>query len=70
MGNLGLRRFFFLEGNCVAAAQRSLRLALSSPWEDTIIESLIGKLGDDLLDREILDTLLEAKLLVERWREH
>ncbi len=34
------------------------------------VESLIGKLRDELLDREIFDTLLEAKVLVERWRRH
>lgn len=27
-----------------------------------------GKLRDELLDREVFDTLLEAKLLTERWR--
>ena len=26
--------------------------------------------GDETLDRELFDTLLEAKVLVERWRKH
>jgi transposase InsO family protein len=34
------------------------------------VESFNGKLGDELLDREIFYTLLEARVLIERWREH
>jgi putative transposase len=33
-------------------------------------ESFNGKLRDELLDREIFYTLLEAKVLIERWRIH
>ncbi len=32
------------------------------------VESFNGKLRDELLDREIFSTLLEAKVLIERWR--
>ena len=39
-----------------------------SPWENGYIESFKGKLRDELLDREVFDTLLKAKVLVERWR--
>ena len=36
-----------------------------------IPEQCIVSLRDDLMDREILDTLLEAKVVNERWsREH
>jgi transposase InsO family protein len=28
-----------------------------------------GKLRDELLDREVFDTLLEAKVLISRWRK-
>ena len=31
-------------------------------------ESFHGKLRDELLEREIFDTLLEAKVLIENWR--
>ena len=41
-----------------------------SPWENGYVESFNGKLRDELLDREIYHTLLEAKILIERWREH
>jgi putative transposase len=39
-----------------------------SPWENGYIESFNGKLRDELLAREQFDTLLEAKVLIERWR--
>jgi putative transposase len=39
-----------------------------SPWENGYVESFIGKLRDDLLNGEVLDTLAEAKVLVEGWR--
>jgi transposase InsO family protein len=40
-----------------------------SPWENGYIESFNGKLRDELLNREIFDTLFEAKILTERWRK-
>ena len=46
----------------------TLYIAPGSPWENGYIESFNGKLRDEFLNREILDTLLEAKVLVERWR--
>ena len=39
-----------------------------SPWENGYNESFNGKLRDKLLNGEIFDTLLEAKVLIERWR--
>jgi putative transposase len=40
-----------------------------SPWENGYVESFIGKLRDELLNGEVLDTLTEAKVLVEGWRK-
>jgi transposase InsO family protein len=40
-----------------------------SPWENGYIESFNGKLRDELLNREIFDTLVEAQVLIERWRK-
>ncbi len=34
------------------------------------VASFIGSLRDELLRREMFGTLLEAKVLVERWRRH
>ena len=39
-----------------------------SPWENGYIESFNGKLRDELLQREVFDTLFEAQVLIERWR--
>jgi putative transposase len=46
----------------------TLYIEPGSPWENGYIESFNGKLRDELLNREVFDTLLEAKVLVERWR--
>ncbi|MBA2116161.1 IS3 family transposase ISDsp1 [Planctomycetes bacterium FF15] len=46
----------------------TLYIEPGSPWENGYIESFNGKLRDELLDREIFDTLLEAKVLIEQWR--
>ena len=40
-----------------------------SPWENGYVESLIGKLRDELLNGEILYTLEEAQVLIGRWRQ-
>jgi putative transposase len=46
----------------------TLYIEPGSPWENGYIESFNGKLRDELLDREIFDTLLEAQVLAEGWR--
>lgn len=47
----------------------TLYIMPGSSWEDGYIESFIGKLRDELLNGEVLDTLREAKVLVEGWRK-
>jgi putative transposase len=47
---------------------KTLYIEPGSPWENGYIESFNGKLSDELLDGEIFDTLLEAKVLIERYR--
>jgi putative transposase len=47
----------------------TLYIEPGSPWENGYVESYIGKLRDELLNGEILDTLMEAKVLVESWRK-
>lgn len=39
-----------------------------SPWENGYIESFNGKFRDELLNGEIFDTIMEAKVITERWR--
>ena len=43
---------------------KTLFIEPGSPWENGYVESFIGKLRDELLNREILYTLTEAKVLV------
>ena len=49
---------------------KTLYITPGSPWENGYIESFNGKLADELLEREVFDTLHEAKVLIERWRVH
>jgi len=49
---------------------KTLFIEPGSPWEDGYMESFNGKLRDELLAREAFDTLLEGKVLIERWRQH
>ena len=48
---------------------KTLFIEPGSPWENGYMESFNGKLRDELLDREIFETLLEAKVLTKRWRQ-
>ncbi len=41
-----------------------------SPWENGYVESFNGKLRDELLNMEVFNTLLEAKVLIEQWQVH
>ena len=49
---------------------KTLFIERGSPWENGYVESFNGKLRDELLAREQFDTLLEAKILIERRRRH
>ena len=64
---------FIAEGMTAAEAVRKIGVRMlyiepGSPWENGYIESFNGKLRDEVLNREVFDTLLEAKVLVKRWR--
>ena len=47
---------------------KTLFIEPGSPWENGYIESFNGKLRDELLNREVFTTLMEAKVLIENWR--
>ena len=55
LGRLGVKTLFIEPG---------------SPWENGYVESFNGKLRDELLNGEIFDTILEARLVTEQWRKH
>ncbi len=41
-----------------------------SPWENGYVESFNGKLRDELLNAEVFNSLAEARVLIEQWRQH
>jgi putative transposase len=45
---------------------KTLYIEPGSPWE----KSLNGKLRDELLNDENVNTVAEARMLIERWRQH
>jgi len=49
---------------------KTLYIEPGSPWENDYVESLNGKPRDGLLNGEIFYTVAEARVLIERWREH
>jgi transposase InsO family protein len=48
---------------------KTLFIEPGSPWENGYVESFHGKFRDECLNREIFDTLWEAKVVVEDWRK-
>lgn len=49
---------------------KTLYIEPGSPWENGYNESFNGRLRDELLNGEIFYSLKEAKVLIERWRNH
>jgi putative transposase len=49
---------------------KTLYIDPGSPWENGYVESLNGKLRDELLNGEIFYTVAEALVLIEQWREN
>jgi putative transposase len=49
---------------------KTLYIEPGSPWENGFVESFNGRLRDELVNGEIFYTLQEAKVLIERWRQH
>jgi transposase InsO family protein len=47
---------------------RTLFIDPASPWENGYIESFNGKMRDELLNRELFTTLMEAQVLIAGWR--
>ena len=41
-----------------------------SPWENGYCESFNGKMRYELLNGEIFYSLMEAKIIIEKWRKH
>ena len=48
---------------------KTLFIEPGNPWKNGYIKSFNGTLRDELLNREIFITLLEAEVLTEQWRQ-
>jgi transposase InsO family protein len=48
---------------------QTLFIEPGSPWENGYVESFNGKMRDELLNGEIFDTILEARVVIGNWRE-
>lgn len=49
---------------------KPLYIEPGSPWENGYVESFNGKMRYELLNGEIFFSLLEAQVIIEKWRKH
>jgi transposase InsO family protein len=47
---------------------KAIYIKPGSPWENGRIESFHDKLRDELPNREVFGSLLEARVVIEQWR--
>ena len=59
-----------VQGWIAGVGARTAYIGPGSPWENGYVESFNGKLRDELLDCEVFNTLREAQVLIEQWRQH
>ena len=53
-----------------AVGAKTAYIEPGSPWENGYVESFNAWFRDELLNREIFDSLREAQIIIERWRRH
>jgi putative transposase len=53
-----------------ASGVKTLYIEPGSPWENAYSETFISRFRDELLNREVFADLLEAKVLIEDYRDH
>jgi putative transposase len=53
---------------CRFNATTTVFIEPGSPWQNAWIESFNGRLRDELLNGELFDNLLEARVVIEDWR--
>ena len=49
---------------------KTLYIEPGAPWENVYSETFISRMRDELLNREVFDSLKEAKVSAEDYREH
>lgn len=47
---------------------KALYIEPGSPWENGYNESFNGRLRDECLNMELFNNLMEAQIIIERWR--
>ena len=58
--------YLFIDNACPYAFIKPLLIEPGSPWENGCIESFNSKMRDELLNREIFNSVKEAKILIEQ----
>jgi putative transposase len=58
-----------LQGWLAEHGTKPLFIEPGSPWQNGKCESFNGKLRDECLNMEVFDTLKEAQVVIEAWRE-
>ena len=53
---------------CRLGGSGSSYIEPGSPWQNPFVESFAGKIRDEVLALEAFDSLLEAKIVIEDWR--
>ena len=53
-----------------AVGSKTAYIEPGSPWENGYVESFNARLRDELLNGEVLYTLKEAQIIIEKWRKH
>ena len=53
---------------CLRSGARTNHIEPGAPWQNPYVESFNGHLRRELLDLELIDNLLEARVLLEDWR--
>src|SRR3712207_1827913 len=63
---LAIHVFFLM----IRRPPRSTLFPYTTLFRSGYVESFNGKLRDELLDGEVFNTLAEAQVLIEQWRQH
>jgi putative transposase len=53
---------------CQRRGSRTSHIEPGAPWQNPFVESYNGHLRKELLDLELLDSVLEAQVLIDDWR--
>ena len=59
-----------VKGWIAGVGARTAFIEKATPWENGYVESFNGKLRDELLRAEVFNSLREAQVLIEQWRQY